>query len=135
MFSALPRRLRFHPRREEGAEEQDGRAPELRRGETLVKNPGRKRERAERAEQLQGLRKRDADLADGDVVEDMRERDAEHRGDDQDPVDVRAGTCKGVSILPKIQVSGKSMAEVRKLMTPKLRMLPSRADGRFTRTP
>src|SRR5438309_5124335 len=44
-------------------------------------------------------------------------------------------TSTGVATFPKAQVSGKSRTEVMKLIRPKLRMEPSRADGRFTKTP
>ena len=44
------------------------------------------------------------------------------------------GVGGGASILPKSKVSGNESAEVMKLITPKLRIAPSCAEGRFTRT-
>ena len=51
-----------------------------------MKDPCGKRERTERAEQLQGLRERDADLTDGKIVKNVRQGDAKHGRSDQNPV-------------------------------------------------
>ena len=125
---------RLHPRGQEGPEEQYRRAEELCRGEPFVKDPGGKRERTERAEQLQGLRERDADLSDGKIVKNMRQGDAEHGRSDQNPVHLCVDVQRRVNFA-KRPGKRKKHDGGRKLMTPKLRMAPSRAEGFFTSTP
>src|SRR5439155_25219601 len=74
---------------QERAEEQNGRAPDLGMSETFAVNPRRKSHCAGRAEKLERLGKGHADLSDGHIVKDMRERDAAHGGDDQDQINLR----------------------------------------------
>src|SRR6266404_1335499 len=88
IFSGLGDGGGFGLHGEEGANEKNGGADELGVSESLVKNERGKCERADRAEQLETLRKCDADLADRDVIQDVGERDAAHGGDNQDEIHV-----------------------------------------------
>ena len=56
--------------------------------ETLSINPGGERQRPGRTKQLEGLRECNADLTDGDVVQDMGKCNAAYCGDDKDQVNV-----------------------------------------------
>src|SRR5206468_4033680 len=89
---------------------------------------------AERAEQLERLGKGDTDFLDGNVIKNMRHR-MQVTAEIARTRFMNQLTSTGVATFPKAQVRGKSRTEVMKLMRPKLRMAPSRADGRFTRTP
>src|SRR5204863_1522039 len=74
---------------EEGAEEEDGRAPELGVGEAFVENPGGKCHCADGTEELECLGEGDPDLVNGDVIQNVREGDAAYRGNDEDKIDLR----------------------------------------------
>ena len=63
-------------------------APELGGGQPLAKKQRGKPERAGRTKELQRLGKRDPHLPDRDVIQDMRQADAGHGGNDQDDVHV-----------------------------------------------
>src|SRR5947199_10100573 len=89
---------------------------------------------AERAEQLEGLGKGDTDFLDGNVIKNMRHRDAGYGRDRENEI-YEPAQLHRVATFPKAQVRAKSRTEVMKLMRPKLRMEPSPTDGRFTRTP
>jgi len=78
----------FH--REKCSEKQNGRAPKLSVSETFTKNPGGERQRAGRTEKLEGLRERYANLADGNVVQDMGKGNASYGRKDQNEVSVRS---------------------------------------------
>ena len=73
---------------EECADEQNGGADQLGVGEAFVENPSRKRERAERAEELKRLGQGDADFLNGDVIEYVSESDADHGRDNQNQIHV-----------------------------------------------
>src|SRR5207302_9290715 len=77
---------RFHAHGEEGAQKKQGCAPELGVSEALAKKNCGKPERSGGTNQLQRLRKRDADLANGYVIQNVSETDARHRRNDQDYV-------------------------------------------------
>ena len=83
---------------------------------------------------MERLGKGDTDFLDGNVIKNMRHRDAGYGRDRENEIYEPAHLHR-VATFPKAQVRGKSRTEVMKLMRPKLRMEPSRADGRFTRTP
>src|ERR1700730_12459800 len=59
---------RFHAHSEEGTEEQNGGAPQLRAGEAFAENPGGKCQRTGGTKELQSLRERDTNLPDCDVI-------------------------------------------------------------------
>ena len=81
---------RFHAHGEESADEKDSRAPKLRRREMLVEIPGRENEGPDRAEELQGLREGNTDLADRDVIKNVRHSDAGDRRENEGAVHFRA---------------------------------------------
>jgi len=89
---------RFHAHSEEGAEEQNGGAPQLRVGEAFVKNPGGKGQRAGGTKELQSLRERDADFANRDVIQNVGERNAADRGNDENDVNVHASVKRSVDL-------------------------------------
>ena len=47
-------------------------------GKAFVENPGGESDGAGGAEKLKGLRERDSDFADGDIIQNMGERDTGH---------------------------------------------------------
>ena len=55
-------------------------------GEPLAKEKGGEPEGTSRTKKLESLREGDADLPDGDVIQNVRETDAGHRGDDQNDI-------------------------------------------------
>src|SRR5207237_239834 len=77
---------RFHAHGEERAQKKQSRAPELGVSEALAKKNCGKPERSGRTNELQRLRKRDADLANGHVIQNVSETDARHGRNDQDNV-------------------------------------------------
>ena len=89
-LSGFFRRDRFRSHREEGTREQDSGAPELGVRQVLVEIPRGEQQGSDWAEKLQGLSERDADLADGDVVKDVRHGDACDGRKNQGAVNVRA---------------------------------------------
>src|SRR6266496_2856216 len=99
----------------------------------FAEDPSGQSHGAERAEQLERLGKGDTDFLDGNVIKNMRHRDAGYGRDRENEI-YEPAYLHRVATFPKAQVRGKSRTEVMKLMRPKLRMEPSRADGRFTRT-
>ena len=78
----------FDAHREKGAEKKKERAPKLRIGEALAKNPRGEGERAGGTKQLERLRECDADLLDSDVIQDVRQGDAAHGGNDEDEIHI-----------------------------------------------
>lgn len=80
---------RFYLHGEKRAEEEKSCAPDLRLGEALAEKERGQTERARRTKKLERLGKSDADLANGDVVQNVREADAGHGGDDEDDVHSR----------------------------------------------
>src|SRR6266581_6127370 len=80
----------FDSHGKECAKEENGGAPQLRVSEALSINPGGERQRAGGTEQLEGLRECNADLTDGDVVQDMSKRNAAYCGDDKDQVNMQS---------------------------------------------
>jgi hypothetical protein len=60
-----------------------------------VENPSGKRERAERTEELKRLREGDADFLNGDVIQNVGERDADDGRDNENQVYVRGDVKRG----------------------------------------
>jgi hypothetical protein len=89
---------RFDSHGEECAKEENGGAPQLRVSETFPKNPGGERQRAGGTEQLERLRESNADLADGDVVQDMGKRNAAHRRDDKSEINMQSHVKRSVDL-------------------------------------
>lgn len=71
IFDSLGDRGRFGLHGQKSSDQEDGGASELRNRETFVKNQRRQTERADRAKQLQALSKRDSDLADRYIVQNV----------------------------------------------------------------
>src|SRR5438067_1639548 len=71
---------RFDSHGEEGTDEKNGSAPNLRVSKTFAKNPGGECQCASGAKELERLRERNTDLVDGHVVQDMCERNAANGG-------------------------------------------------------
>src|SRR6266496_4108419 len=88
----------FHAHGQECAQEQNGCAPKLSVSQTFTINPGGERQRAGGTEKLEGLRERYANLADGNVVQDMCERNASHGREDQNEVSVRSGVKRSADL-------------------------------------
>jgi len=70
---------RFDSHGEEGTDEKNGSAPNLRVSKTFAKNPGGECQCASGAKELERLRERNPDFMDGHVIQDMRERNAGNR--------------------------------------------------------
>src|SRR5437016_11264630 len=77
---------RFHAHGEIGAEEQESRAPELRRGKSFAEKKRGESQGSGGANKLEGLRKRDAHFANRHVIQNVGEANASHSGYDQDQI-------------------------------------------------
>ena len=76
VFCGFNHDCRFDSHGEEGTEEENGSAPNLRVSETFAENPGRECQRAGGTKELERLCERDTDFVDGHIVQNMCERDA-----------------------------------------------------------
>src|SRR6266496_1383925 len=82
---------RFHAHGQERTKEQNGGAPKLSLSQSFTINPIREAQSECRAKEMKRLRERHADFTNGDVVQDVRQRNAGHSRDDQNEVYLRSG--------------------------------------------
>src|SRR6266496_4611247 len=97
---------RFHAHGQERTKEQNGGAPKLSLSQSFTINPSREAQSECRAKELKRLRERHADFTNGDVVQDVRQRDAGHSRDDQNQVYLRA-SVKRCADFSKCECKGK----------------------------
>src|ERR1044071_1150600 len=79
----------FDPHGKKGAKKQNDGAPDLRGSEPFAKKKRGKPEGTGGTKKLESLRESNSDLPDRDIVENVRESDAGHRGNNQN--DIHAG--------------------------------------------